>query len=61
MPMDLDLDQLDDGNGIEATLQAHKSVWHKKCRLKFNKKSYDEQSWRESCMVQQPITSTLHA
>ena len=24
MPMNLDLDQLDDGNGIEATLQAHK-------------------------------------
>ena len=56
----LDLDQLDDGNGIEATLQAHKAVWHKKCRLKFNKKSYDEQSRRESCTVQQPITSTLH-
>ena len=44
MPMDLHLERLDDGNGIESTLKAHGAEWHKKCRLKFNKKAFDKQS-----------------
>ena len=36
MPIDLDIKQLDDGDGIEATLMKHHAGWYKTCRLKFN-------------------------
>ena len=36
MPIDVDIKQLDDGDGIEATLMRHHAGWHKTCRLKFN-------------------------
>lgn len=36
MPMNIDIERLDDGDGIEATLMRHRAGWHKKCRLKFN-------------------------
>ena len=44
MPMDINLERLDDGDGRESTLKAHRAEWHKKCRLRFNKKAFDEQS-----------------
>ena len=53
MPMDINLERLDDGTGIESTLRAHRSEWHKKCRLQFNKKAFDEQSRRELAEGQQ--------
>ena len=37
MPMDIDIETLDDGDGIDATMMRHKASWHKTCRLKFNK------------------------
>jgi len=36
MPINVDIKQLDDGDGIEATLMRHRAGWHKTCRLKFN-------------------------
>ena len=33
----IDLSRLDDGEGIEATLQQHKAKWHNYCRLQYNK------------------------
>ncbi len=36
MPTELNLDRLDDGGGVEATLIAHSALWHKTCRLKYN-------------------------
>ncbi len=33
IPAELDLDRLDDGNGIEATLMTNRAQWHKTCRL----------------------------
>ena len=36
MPIDVDIKQLDDGDGIEATLMRHHAGWHKTCHLKFN-------------------------
>lgn len=36
MPIEVDMNRLDEGNGIEATLKAHSASWHKSCRLKFN-------------------------
>ena len=35
-PCWLDLDRLDDGNGIEATLMTNRAQWHKACRVKYN-------------------------
>ena len=59
MPMDFNLGGLDDGNGIDYTLKANKAVWHKKCRLKFNKKAFEGQNRRESCTAQQPSYHSL--
>ena len=53
------LDRLDDGNGIEVTLKAHKAGWHKMCRLWFNKKAFDEQSRRELATEEQQSASTM--
>ena len=39
MPIDVDIKQLDDGDGIEAMLMRHLAGWHKTCSLKFNKTS----------------------
>ena len=36
MPINVDIKQLDDGGGIEATLARNRAGWHKSCRLKFN-------------------------
>ena len=33
----IDLSRLDNGDGIEATLQQHKAKWHDTCRLGYNK------------------------
>ena len=37
LPKTVDLSRLDDGDGIEATLQQHKAKWHDSCRLGYNK------------------------
>ena len=60
MPMDLNLLRLDDGDGIESTLKAHRAEWHKKCRLKFNQKVFNEQSRGELTTGQQRSTSIVH-
>ncbi|CAC5388314.1 unnamed protein product [Mytilus coruscus] len=36
LPTSLDLNQLNDGSGIQNTLIKSNAKWHKKCRLKFN-------------------------
>ena len=36
LPMPVDLDRLDEGNGIEATFLNNKAMWHKSCYNKFN-------------------------
>ena len=36
MPLDLSLERLDNGHGLEATLKVNSAKWHKTCRLKFN-------------------------
>jgi hypothetical protein len=41
MPMDIDTQRLDEGEGIEATMVNHLAVWHKTCRLKFNQTKLD--------------------
>ena len=41
VPMDIDINMLDDGDGIEATLMRHQACWHKTCRLNFNQTKLD--------------------
>ena len=36
MPMDIDIEQLDDGDECEVTIRRHHASWHKSCPLKFN-------------------------
>ena len=36
VPREIDLQRLDDEDGIETTLKAHSANWHKGCQLKFN-------------------------
>ena len=36
MPMDINIDRLDDGDGIVETFLRNKAVWHKRCKLEFN-------------------------
>lgn len=55
MPINIDLERLNDGDGIESTLMSHRAEWHKKCRLKFNKKAFDEQSRKETIVGQQHL------
>ena len=33
---DIDINRLDDGDGIEAMLMRHQACWHKACQLNFN-------------------------
>ena len=57
MPMELNVNRLDDGDGVEATLRTQCSV-AKKCCLKFNKKMFDQPSRAESASGQQSRTGT---
>ena len=41
MPVELDINRLNEGNGIETTLIAHCAKWHKSCRLKLNQTNLD--------------------
>jgi len=36
MPLEIDINRLDDGDGIKATLMKHSACWHKACRVKFS-------------------------
>ncbi|KAG0720472.1 hypothetical protein GWK47_048454 [Chionoecetes opilio] len=58
MPMEFNVNRLNDGDGVEATLRTHSAQWHKKCRLKFNKKMFDHQIRGESASGQQSSTGT---
>ena len=52
------MNRLVDGDGVEATLRRHSAHWHKKCRLKFNKKVFAQQNSAESASGQQSSTGT---
>lgn len=50
MPIPIDLNRLDDGNGLEPTLQEHKAKWHKSCYLKFNTTKLQRAEKRKSAV-----------
>lgn len=41
MAIDVDIERLDEGDGLEATMRRHRAGWHKTCRLKFNQTQLD--------------------
>ena len=41
MPINVDIKQLDEGDGIEATMMRNHAGWHKICRIKFNQTKLD--------------------
>lgn len=47
LPFEIDIERLDDGEGIEATLMKHCACWHKTCRLKFNQTKLDRLNKKE--------------
>ena len=60
MPMDISMERLNDGDGIESTLKTHVVEWHNKCRLKLKRKAFDEQSRGQLTTGQQRSTPTVH-
>ena len=42
LPIDVDIKQLDDGDGTKATLMRHHAGWHKTCHLKFNQTKLEQ-------------------
>ena len=36
LPKNVTLQRLDDGQGLESTMIAHKAKWHKQCTFQFN-------------------------
>ena len=51
MPIDVDIKQLDDGDGIEATLMRHHTGWHKT----FNQNNYKKALAHQLCTHVQVI------
>jgi len=52
----IDFDRLDDGQGIEQTLRAHHSCWHKLCRNEYSQLKLDR--WKN---VGEPGDDTVEA
>ena len=47
IPLDLDVEKLDKGIGIQETLMIHSAKWHKTCSLKFNKQALQRVSRKQ--------------
>ena len=45
--MDVDVERLDKGDGLEASTRRHHASWHKTCRLKFNQTQLDRLARRK--------------
>ena len=47
MPMDIDIERLDEGDGLEITMRRNQACWHKSCRLKVNQTKLDHLAKRK--------------
>ena len=56
LPMPIDIRRLDDGCGIEQSLQKHKAKWHKLCSIKFNTTKLQRAEKRQSTKDDDPLT-----
>jgi len=43
LPMDINIEMLDHGNGIESTFKERTAKWHKSCNLKFSASKLQQQ------------------
>ena len=57
LPIDVDIKQLDDGDGTEVTLMRHHAVWHKTCHLKFNQTKLEQLQKKLGTSAVQPCSS----
>ena len=59
MPIDVDIKQLDDGDGIEASLRRHHAGWHKTCHLKFNLTKLEQLLMAHQLCIHVQVTALL--
>ena len=59
-PMGTDINRLDNGDGIEATLMRHQAFWHKTCLLKFNQTKLDRLH-KKVVLVEDPLSMQAHS
>lgn len=59
IPPELDLDRLDDGDGIEDTLRTNRAQWHKACRVKYNETKLQRRRKSDE-KAEQSDTITVH-
>ena len=54
LPMPIDLDHLDEGNGMEAEMINNQAVWHKSCYNKFNATKLNRAEKRKCSIADEP-------
>jgi len=54
LPMSIDLDRLDEGSGMEATMISNQAMWHKSCYNKFNVTKLKRAEKRKSSTADEP-------
>ena len=54
-PMGTDINKLDNGDNIDATLMRHQAFWHKTCLLQFNQTKIDQLN-KKVVLVEDPLT-----
>ena len=60
MPIDINIERLDDGDDIEATFATHVARWHKSCRLKFNQTKLDRLQKKSSETSKAGTSATMN-
>ena len=55
MPIGIDINRLDNGDDIEATLMRQQALWHKACWLKFNQTKLDQLN-KKVVLVEDPLS-----
>ena len=61
MPVNLNIDQLDDGSGIGETLFKNKASWHKSCREMFSNTKLQRAQKRKKAYLSELVTSPVKA
>ena len=55
LPKTINIDILDEGNGIEAALITHNACWHRSCRIKYNNTKLDRARKRSKDKISDEI------
>ena len=57
--MDVDLERLDNGSGIQTTLESNSAVWHKSCLLRFSNMKL-QRALNTQHVKDTPFLTTVH-